>query len=83
MLINEIQRIMTQVRFQGYPLFSANIRPFFRRGIEFAEAVDRGSLILSNRIRAISGRHAVKPQRVLSAICVNDSGPAVARFILK
>ena len=28
MLINEIYRIMAQVRFQGYPLFSANIRPF-------------------------------------------------------
>jgi hypothetical protein len=83
MLINEIYRIMAQVRFQGYPLFSANIRPFFRRGIEFAEVSDRGSLFSSNRIRAISGRHAVKPQRVLSARRGNGGGPAGARFILK
>ena len=83
MLINEIYRIMAQVRFQGYPLFSAKIRPFFRRGIEFAEAADPGSLFLSNCIRAISGRHAVKPQRDLSAIRGNGGGPAGARFILK
>jgi hypothetical protein len=64
-------------------LFSANIRPFFRRGIEFAEVSDRESLFSSNRIRAISGRHAVKPQRVLSARRGNGGGPAGARFILK
>lgn len=37
MLINEIFRILAQVRFQGYPLFLPNIRPFFCPRIEHAE----------------------------------------------
>ena len=45
MLINEIVRILAQVRFQGYPLFLPNIGPFFCRGIELAEAGDRESLL--------------------------------------
>jgi hypothetical protein len=45
MLINEIFRILAQVRFQGYPLFLPNIRPFFCRGMEFAAAADRGRLL--------------------------------------
>ena len=82
MLINEIVRILAQVRFQGYPLFSASLRPFFCRGIEFAEDEGRGPLLLWNRHRAISGRHAVKSGRTLSAIQGNGSGAAAARFIL-
>ena len=60
MLINENVRILAQVRFQGYPLFSANIRPFFCRGIELAEGGDRESLPCWTRPSQISGHGAVK-----------------------
>jgi hypothetical protein len=45
MLINEILRILAQVRFLGYPLFLPKIRPFFCGGIEFEAAADRGRLL--------------------------------------